>query len=282
MNSENHTKNIYEVIERSGGFPVHSSHRGGCRDFGPENTMHSFRKCVSHGTRLIEIDLRVTKDLHLVLMHDEDVDRTTNGSGCVSDFTLDEIRSLDAAYYYPDLRGKGIQVPMFQEFLDEFISVEDLLFMLDFKDTVSIEMTLKVVAERQMYHRVLLGSVLLGCNNLLAQLKPPHVPLITDISATVSIMSLYFTGFLKWYTFQHSIFGFILNESTAMFWSKGLVEALHKEGLKVLVCGEELDKEDIIRQCIDYGVDFIMSDRPDVLKETLNKFATNELIELKV
>lgn len=67
----NESITIYEVINRSGGFPVHSSHRGGGHEFfGPENTMVSFRKAVAEcKTRLLEIDLRVTKDNHLVIMH---------------------------------------------------------------------------------------------------------------------------------------------------------------------------------------------------------------------
>jgi len=97
---------IYEVINRSGGFPVHSSHRGGCEYFGPENTMHAFRRSVNCKTRLLEIDLRVTKDKHLVLMHDDDIDRTTNGFGLVADLTLSQIKKFDAAKNYPELVGK--------------------------------------------------------------------------------------------------------------------------------------------------------------------------------
>jgi glycerophosphoryl diester phosphodiesterase len=63
-------ESIYDVISRVGGFPLHCAHRGGCgSDFGPENTMYSFRKSVLYKTKLLEIDLRVTKDGHLVIMH---------------------------------------------------------------------------------------------------------------------------------------------------------------------------------------------------------------------
>jgi len=141
---------VYDVINISGGFPVHSSHRGGCEAFGPENTMYSFKRSVELcKTRLLEIDLRLTKDGVLVLMHDDDVDRTTNGKGNVEDFTLSEIKSLDAAYYYDNLRGTGITVPTFDEFLEEFLPYPNLLFMLDFKDCLSVEATLKVVAEKK-------------------------------------------------------------------------------------------------------------------------------------
>jgi len=262
-------RNIYDTIKDSGGFPVHCSHRGGCSSFGPENTMCTFRKSVQCKTRLLELDLQTTKDNHLILMHDRSVERTTNGEGDVDSFTLEELKKLDAAFYYTNLRGSGITVPTFTEFLDEFLPVENLMFMLDFKDDLSIKLTLEIVQQKKMAHRIILGSVFKSCNALLSKIKPPEVPLITDVSATVAIIGLYMTGTLSWYTFDHNIFGFILIPATAMFWSKGLVDAIHKAGVKVLVCGEELDKEERIKECIEYGVEFIMTDRPDILTNTL-------------
>jgi len=268
-------KNIFELINNSGGWPVHSSHRGGAGEFSPENTMYSYRRSVGCKTRLIEIDLRVTKDLHLVLLHDDTVDRTTNGIGYVSDFTLEELKKFNAAHNYPNLVGEVITVPTFNEFLDEFIQYEDLMFMLDFKDELSIELTMKIVIEKHIEHRVLLGSVDQSCNQLLASIKPQEVPLITDISATLAIVGSYWAGLLKYYKIEHEIFGFILHSTTSLFWSKGLVDALHEAGCKVLVCGDELDKEEIQRQCMDYGVDFIMTDRPDILTQTMTAKLTN-------
>jgi len=167
------------------------------------------------------------------------------------------------------LLEKGISVPTFIEFLDEFLLYPDLLFMLDFKDALSIELALKIVEERRMSHRVILGSVDADCNQLLAKSKPQGVPLITDVVATIAITSSYWTGLLSYYKFEHNIFGYILNTATIMFWSKGLVDALHAAGCQVLVCGDELDKEEIQKQCIEWSVDFIMTDRPDVLTQTM-------------
>jgi glycerophosphoryl diester phosphodiesterase len=73
----------------------------------PENTLRSFRRAVREGCDEIELDLRVTADGRLVVLHDATVDRTTNGSGAVADMTLDEIRALDA--------GRGEQVPTWAE-----------------------------------------------------------------------------------------------------------------------------------------------------------------------
>jgi glycerophosphoryl diester phosphodiesterase len=73
----------------------------------PENTLRSFRRAVADGCDEIELDLRVSADGELVIMHDATVDRTTSGAGEVESLTLDEIRALDA--------GDGEQVPTWAE-----------------------------------------------------------------------------------------------------------------------------------------------------------------------
>ena len=82
------------------------AHRGGAAT-APENTMAAFRKAVAQKADAIELDVQMTKDGVPVVIHDETVDRTTNGSGAVRDMTLEMIRALDA--------GEGEQVPTFEE-----------------------------------------------------------------------------------------------------------------------------------------------------------------------
>ncbi|MBQ3490353.1 MAG: hypothetical protein IJA86_07170 [Clostridia bacterium] len=72
-----------------------AAHRG-WRSRYPENTMEAFRAAVELGVDQIETDVRITKDGELVLIHDDTVDRTTNGNGKVCEMTLEEIRALDA------------------------------------------------------------------------------------------------------------------------------------------------------------------------------------------
>jgi len=128
-----------------------------------------------------------------------------------------------------------------------------------------------LLRKKKIEDRIIVGSVDQPCNELLRKIKPPEVPLITDVVATIAIIGYYWAGCLDWYNFEHKIFGFILTTVTMIFWSKGLVDALHQAGCQVLVCGDALDSEEIQLQCIDYGVDFIMSDRPDVLTNTMRK-----------
>jgi glycerophosphoryl diester phosphodiesterase len=93
------------------------AHRGAMESH-PENTIPAFREAVKAGAHMIEFDVQLTKDKKLVVMHDATVDRTTNGTGKVSELTLTEIKELDAgSWKSPEFAG--LQVPTFREVLDE-------------------------------------------------------------------------------------------------------------------------------------------------------------------
>jgi len=93
-----------------------SAHRGENGVF-QENTVAGYQEAVRLGAAQIEIDVRRTKDGHLIMMHDPTVDRTTNGKGKVADLTFDEIRALDAGIKKGE-RFAGTKVPTFEESLD--------------------------------------------------------------------------------------------------------------------------------------------------------------------
>ena len=93
-----------------------SAHRGENGVF-PENTIAGFLEAVRLGAAQIEFDVRHTKDGRAVIMHDETVDRTTNGKGKVADLTFDEIRALDAGIKKGE-RFAGTKVPTLEEALD--------------------------------------------------------------------------------------------------------------------------------------------------------------------
>ncbi|MEV0843649.1 glycerophosphodiester phosphodiesterase family protein [Actinocatenispora sera] len=86
-----------------------TGHRG-AMGYMPENTLASYRRAVADGVDEVELDLRLSKDGEVVLMHDADVDRTTDGHGAVADLTLAELRRLDA--------GNGERVPTLGEAID--------------------------------------------------------------------------------------------------------------------------------------------------------------------
>lgn len=109
-----------------------AAHRGNSKYF-PENTMAAFRSAVALEPDMIEIDLHMTRDGHIVMMHDHKVDRTTNGEGLIREMTLDEIRALDAGSWKGE-EFKGEKVPTFEEFLAFMQAYPDILLNVELKD----------------------------------------------------------------------------------------------------------------------------------------------------
>ena len=109
-----------------------SGHRGD-RIHGIENTMTAFRLAIDAGCDMVETDVRMTADGELILMHDTDVSRTTDGTGKVCDLTLREIRSLNAAVHQTG--GFAPEPPaMLRELLELALEHPKLLLNIEFKD----------------------------------------------------------------------------------------------------------------------------------------------------
>ncbi len=112
----------------------------------PENTLRSFVAAQQAGLDVIELDLHLSKDGALVVMHDTDVDRTTDGSGAIADKTLAELRALDA--------GRGERVPVFEEVLDAVKSP----LQAEIKDVAAARALAEVMTGRDLVSRVEVSS----------------------------------------------------------------------------------------------------------------------------
>ena len=113
----------------------------------PENTLRSFRRAVADGCDEIELDLRVTADGELVIMHDATVDRTTSGSGEVAVLSYDEVRSLDA--------GLGEMVPTWAE----TVAAIDVRFQTEVKAEAAVPLLAQSLkADRSLAERTLVTS----------------------------------------------------------------------------------------------------------------------------
>ena len=108
-----------------------SGHRG-ARFTVPENTMTAFKYAIDLGVDSIETDIRFTKDKQLVIMHDETVDRTTDGHGYVREMTLEEFKKLNAARGYEDSAPEA--PPTFEEFLQLCSQQENLFLNFELKE----------------------------------------------------------------------------------------------------------------------------------------------------
>ena len=118
------------------GRPLVMAHRGG-GGLWPENTLYAFERAVEIGADVIETEVHSTADNTLVFIHDETVDRTTNGTGPVNSLSLKELKKIDAGYHWTadggrtfPFRGKGITVPTLEEV---FTALPDQRINIDMK-----------------------------------------------------------------------------------------------------------------------------------------------------
>jgi glycerophosphoryl diester phosphodiesterase len=106
------------------------AHRG-ASGHAPENTLAAFKEAVALGATFIETDLQLTRDARFVAIHDDTVNRTTNGQGAVHDLTLTELRKLDAGSWFGS-EFAGERIPTLEEIL-EFSKKNDVVFYLELK-----------------------------------------------------------------------------------------------------------------------------------------------------
>ena len=113
--------------------PLVIAHQGG-DGIWPGDTLYAFENAVEIGADVLEMDAHITKEGQIVMMHDETVDGTTDGTGLIHDLTLDELKHLDAAYKWSTddgktfpYRGQGIQVPTLEELFREIPQMRYLI-----------------------------------------------------------------------------------------------------------------------------------------------------------
>ena len=143
-----------------------AAHRGWPAKY-PENTMESFRAATAIGVDQLELDVRITKDNELVIIHDATVDRTTNGTGLVRDLTLAELKALDAGSFKGE-KFKGCRIPTFIEFMDFIkdhptmtLDVELKEYPIDGRDAIAYDVcdrVLKIIDDYGFTDRVVLNT----------------------------------------------------------------------------------------------------------------------------
>jgi glycerophosphoryl diester phosphodiesterase len=130
------------------------AHRGGVEPGYPENTLRAYRRAIDLGADVIEIDLRATRDGAIVIIHDDSVDRTTNGRGKVAELSLATLRGLDA--------GQGERIPTLEEAL-KVVAPSRAKLLLDVKPSPSLD---KVAVVRLLETRRQTLDVIIGVRSL--------------------------------------------------------------------------------------------------------------------
>lgn len=140
--------------------PLIIAHRGASA-YAPENTMASFMKALEMKSEGIELDVHMTSDKALVVCHDEKVDRTTNGKGFIKDFTLEEIKKLDAGSWFAE-EFKEEKIPELREVL-ELIKDSNILLNVELKNAPIIysgieKKVIEMITDYRMEERTIISS----------------------------------------------------------------------------------------------------------------------------
>ena len=255
-------------------YPLRFAHRGS-RELWPENTWHGFDSAVGDlGYRYIETDVQVTKDGVVIVFHDDTLDRTTNGSGPVWDWNLDDIAALDAAYHFsPDgqsypLRGTGVRVSTLADTFDRY---PDTYFNIDLKAKGTEWAVAEVIIRKQRQDTVMVGSF---SDRRLARFRRVTKRSVATSAGPQAAMSMYTASRVgrtvhlapDAYQLPARIRGASVDAK--------LVDAVHAAGAHIHTWTVN-DAEDM-RELLDLGVDGIITDRPDLLNLVLEERANAE------
>ncbi len=251
------------------GAPLLFAHRGGAA-LAPENTLESFRGAVEHwGADVIETDVHLTRDGEIVVIHDDTVDRTTDGTGRVADFTLEELQGLDAGARFldlegnPSMAGRGVRIPRFEDVLDALPGVR---INVDAKAPAAARPLVELLHRRGEEHRVLVASEFEETRGDRLGYRGPFSATRRQITRFYVLHRLPFGG--PWTPTTDAF-------QIPWFWegrqvtSERFIREAQRRNIPVHVW--TVDDPDTMRRLLSWGVDGIQTDRPDLLARVLHE-----------
>ena len=263
------------------GAPLLMAHRGGSK-LAPENTIDAFRHAVHDwGADVLEMDVRLTSDGQVVVIHDPTLDRTTNGSGAVSSTSWAEVRDLDAGHHFVDLlgqkshRGRGVRVPLFSEVLETFpntrVNVES-------KVAEAAGPLIRVIADFEAERRVLVAAEFESTRNDARGYTGPWG------AARSHVAPFWIThripGASHWYVPKVDAFQVPEVSGPLRIVTPRFIEAAHRLNIPVHVW--TIDDAADMKRLLDWGVDGIQSDRPDVLADVLSEVYGHPMVVTRI
>lgn len=235
------------------------AHRGNSGEF-PENTIIAFQSAINLGVDWAELDVRMTKDSMLVVIHDENTDRTGDKNLVVPESTYNQLLEVDVASDYRERMGLGIhdfppqQIPLLEEVLHLFLNQSRTRIALDLKVNV-VEETVELIQEVGADHMV---GFLKGNFNWLRTVKElsPNIPVffaVRDVSEIEQeIMRAKDYGFESMLVHQATI-----NES--------IIEMVKAEGIEAGT--STVNNTNLMKSLLLMGVERIITDHPATLIE---------------
>ncbi|MEW5852014.1 MAG: glycerophosphodiester phosphodiesterase [Myxococcota bacterium] len=245
---------------------AHTAHRGGAL-VAPENTLAAFQQAVRKWrTDILELDVRPSREGHVMVIHDDTLDRTTNGRGPVSALTLRELQALDAGWHMPGWRGQGVTIPTLEEVLrafpDKHINIELKVGDAEFQDAFAA-----LIRRRDAVERVCIGHVDVERAAELQTRLPQCAYWYPEEAVMLFVMSSRGGAELP----REERFDLL-----SIPWEFGgtevvdrkLVEDAHALGKALHVW--TVDERPMMEKLMDLGVDGILTDRPDLLRDVMS------------
>jgi glycerophosphoryl diester phosphodiesterase len=266
------SKQYYANIQR----PLVIAHQGG-DGIWPGDTMYAFEKAVEIEVDVLEMDAHITKDGQIILMHDEELDRTTDGTGFIEEMTLAELKQLDAAYKWSNddgktfpHRGQGIQVPTLDELFQKF---PQMRYVIEIKLTQNpIDKPLcDLIRNHDMQDKVMIASF---HDEAMQNFRMTCPEVATSASRTevrnfVLLGKVFLSGFIA-PGYQSIQPPYDPDESMNIpIVTKRFIREAHAKNIRVEPW--TVNDPELMRQYIEWGVDGIITDRPDLMIEVLEE-----------
>ena len=255
-------------------WPANFAHRGASAR-APENTMEAFRLAVEAGAGGLELDVHMTRDGQVVVIHDATVNRTTDGSGAVAVMTLGALHSLDAGYRsspgggetYP-YRGRGIRVPTLAEVCQEF---PESCVNVDIKEAQPgvEEAVLRVIRGAGAEGRTLVVS---SDHPVVRRFRKISGGEISTGASRLETGAFYLLSKLRLERLVSPAYDALqvpVEHRGITLATPRFVEAAHSRGVRVDVWTINDPRE--MRRLLDLGADVIMTDRPETLADVLEE-----------
>jgi glycerophosphoryl diester phosphodiesterase len=240
--------------------PLVIAHRGSSA-YAPENTLAAFQLAAEQQADAIELDVDLTRDGHVVVMHDAAIDRTTDGSGYVADLTLAEIRQADAGAW-KDAAFKGERVPLLEEALEAV--GQQLLINVEIKDRSLLGNGLEAQVAALIGKHNLIDRVLISSFNpfSLRRVKRSDARLACGLlqgpDQPIFLREAWLTPLIPSLNARHPHHSQI---------DRPVVDKLHAQGLVVIVW--TVNQAGLAHTLTQAGVDGLIGDDPVMLRETL-------------
>ena len=258
--------------------PLVIAHQGG-KLLAPGNTIEAFQNAEDLGVDVIETDIHITRDGHLVTIHDPTVNATTDGKGNVADYSLMELQRLDAGYAFQDAdgdypyRGEGVYIPTLEEVFQRFPQMKINIEIKDDNprervDEIINEL-LELVEEYEMENNVLIASFDQTIIDRFLKQSEGRVAVQGGTQEVKKFVILHKLFLRNLYKPKVHAFQLPLQKGEVDLTDPRLIEGAHRLNLPVHYW--TVNDQQTMKRLIHAGADGIITARPDLLLEILEK-----------